>query len=65
MQHRVKKNAKFIASPKAVAYLLTSDFPVENPREQNRNFSYTTTLQNIVEQVCGNHLIGKKSEEKF
>jgi hypothetical protein len=43
-QHRVKKIAKFIASPKAVAFLLTSDFPVENPREQNRNFSYTTTL---------------------
>ncbi|MGJ8743712.1 MAG: hypothetical protein ACSHW5_04355 [Polaribacter sp.] len=46
-QHRVKKIAKFIASPKAVAFLLTSDFPVENPREQNRNFSYTNPLQTL------------------
>jgi hypothetical protein len=32
---------------KLVAFLQTSEFPLEIPRSQNRNFPYKTTLGNI------------------
>jgi hypothetical protein len=34
----------FLAKLKLVAFLQTSEFPLEIPRSQNRNFQYTTTL---------------------
>jgi hypothetical protein len=37
----------YLTYPKAVAFLQTSEFPLEIPRSQNRNFQYTTTLYNI------------------
>jgi hypothetical protein len=37
----------YLTYPKAVAFLQTSEFPLEIPRSQNRNFQYTTTLGNI------------------
>lgn len=33
-----------LAKPKLVARMLASDFPAENTRTQNRNFSYKQTL---------------------
>jgi hypothetical protein len=34
----------YLAKLKLVAFLQTSEFPLEIPRSQNRNFQYTTTL---------------------
>jgi hypothetical protein len=35
------KNCYISALSKVVAFLCTSEFPLEIPRTQNRNFSYT------------------------
>ena len=38
------KNCGFWFNQKFVALLLSSDFPTENPRIQNRNFCYAQTV---------------------
>jgi hypothetical protein len=44
----------YLTYPKAVAFLQTSEFPLEIPRSQNRNFQYTTTLGTIKKIVNEN-----------
>tara|TARA_B110001452_G_scaffold260820_1_gene258780 strand:+ start:931 stop:1062 length:132 start_codon:yes stop_codon:yes gene_type:complete len=41
------KKLLYLAKLKLVAFLQTSEFPLEIPRSQNRNFQYTTTLPTI------------------
>ena len=43
------KKLLVLASTKVVACLSASDFPLENPRPQTRNFPYTNTLYAILE----------------
>ena len=45
-QHRIKIIATLCLT-KGRCCFVTSDFPSENPRTQNRNYSYTNTLYNI------------------
>ena len=40
---------KLVPNKKESACLLSSDFPTENPRTQNRNFPYTKPLPFIAE----------------
>jgi hypothetical protein len=44
-----------LAKLKLVAFLSTSEFPLEIPRSQNRNFQYTTTLANITHSKSVKH----------
>ena len=44
------KKLLYLAKLKLVAFLQTSEFPLEIPRSQNRNFPYKTTLYTITKQ---------------
>tara|TARA_R110002153_G_scaffold251787_1_gene409190 strand:+ start:377 stop:562 length:186 start_codon:yes stop_codon:yes gene_type:complete len=45
------KNCYIWFKLKLVVFLQTSEFPLEIPRSQNRNFPYKTTLQKTVGKV--------------
>ncbi|WP_445749924.1 hypothetical protein, partial [Polaribacter sp.] len=49
--NNVYKKLLFLALPKVVASLPTSEFPPEIPRCQNRNFSYTNKLATIMKNL--------------
>jgi hypothetical protein len=53
------KKLLYLAKLKLVAFLQTSEFPLEIPRSQNRNFPYKTTLPFIGEQV------GEKQKKEY
>jgi hypothetical protein len=44
MPNTLYKNCYILLNLKLVAILQISEFPLENPRSQNRNFPYKTTL---------------------
>ena len=47
MHNTLYKKLLCLAKLKLVALLQTSEFPLEIPRSQNRNFPYKTTLGTI------------------
>jgi hypothetical protein len=55
----------YLTYPKAVAFLQTSEFPLEIPRSQNRNFQYTTTLPVIYETHAENIKCRRNSAMEF